>query len=161
MRPLSQIRQQLKQVTYRHLQRQLRELFKRRPDTCLHNRGVKLNADSSVHLCGVLDSDGTPRCAPCDDRIPGCNEYVHECPLWEPLKSKQQAKAEFYEVLRSDERGVVASKYPDIAALMWVLDDPGETPSEQEVEASLDEDEPELESPWTWRGMWMKLGGGR
>ena len=40
MRSQAQIRRQLKQVTFRHLKRQLRELFKQRPDTCQHNRDV-------------------------------------------------------------------------------------------------------------------------
>jgi hypothetical protein len=85
------------------------------------------------------------------------------CPLWEPLKSKADLKREFYATIQGD-RGVLASEYPDVAALMWVLDDAGETPSVSEVETALSEaeeaEEPEpARSSW-WPGFLRKLGGG-
>ncbi len=159
MRSQAQIRRQLKQVTFRHLKRQLRALFKQRPDTCQHNRDVALDEDTHVQLCGVLDGQGRPRNVPCDSRIPGCNEMARECPLWHPLRTKAEVKAAFHGVVQSDDRGVVASEYPDIAALMWVLDDPADTPSVAEVEEDLGDEEPEPVQSWTRK--WIrKLGGG-
>lgn len=160
MRSQTQIRQQLKQVTFRHLKKQLRELFKQRPDTCLHNREVLLDEDSHVNLCGVLDGHGRPRDVPCDSRIPGCDSMARECPLWDPLRTKAEVKAEFHDLVQSGDRGLIASEYPDIAALMWVLDDPTDTPSVEEVEEGLDDDE-EPEPVQSWTRKWIrKLGGG-
>jgi hypothetical protein len=160
MRSQGHIKQQLKQVTFRHLKKKLRELFKQRPDTCQHNLAVVLDADSYVCLCGVLAGDGTARNIPCDPRIPGCLDMARECPLWHPLRDKVEVKAEFHAVLRGD-RGLLASQYPDIAALMWVLDDPEEMPGEDELEAELaDDEEPEPTQSWV-QGWLKKLGGGK
>lgn len=166
MRTQAQIRQQLKQVTFRHQKKRLRTLFKQRPDTCCHNREVELDADSHVYLCGFTSSAGEPRNVPCDARIPGCSEMARECPLWEPMQTKSEVKQEFQELMATD-RGVIASKYPDIAALMWVLDEPGDdeiTPDslgprygEPYEDEPLDEDE--IEPTWKW--LLKKLRGGR
>ncbi len=158
MRPQSQIRQQLKQVTFRHLKKQLRELFKQRPTTCRHNRVVTLDEGEGtyVRLCGVLSSDGIPRNIPCDDRLPGCSDMARECPLWGPLRTKAEVKAEFQEVMQSQDRGVIATAYPDVAALMWVLDDPGEVLTESEIEATEGE-EPEPAGSWVG-GLIRKFG---
>jgi len=85
---------------------------------------------------------------------------ARECSLWDPLRTKAAVKAEFHEIVQSGDRGLIASEYPDIAALMWVLDDPSDTPSIKEVEEGLgDDEEPEPVQSWTRK--WIKkLGGG-
>ena len=165
MRKRAEVKQQLKQVTFRHLQKRLRDNFKRRPDSCRHNRQVVLDEDDGtvVHLCGHMDDRGIPRNVVCDSRVPGCDDMARECPLWCALRSKQEVKDEFNEVVHSGSRGLIASEFPDIAALMWVLDDPDGVgvPSEDEQEAALDEDE-DPEPPtagWTLRGWLKNLGG--
>jgi len=162
MRSQSQIRHQLKQVTYRHLQKRLRALFKQRPDTCCHNREWELADGVCVNLCGVLNASGQSRMVPCDSRLPGCDDMARECPLWEPLKTKAQVKSEFHAIVQSGNRGLIAASFPDVAALMWVLDDPDEMPSEADVEAALEEaedDEDSEPSGW-WPSLRKKLGGG-
>jgi hypothetical protein len=169
MRTQAQIRHQLKQVTFRHLQKRLRKLFKQRPTTCQHNREVPLDEDGSyVRLCGVLSPDGVPRDLLCDPRIAGCNDVARECPLWEPLQTKDQVKAEFHAVVQSGDRGIIAADFPDIAALMWVLDDPNDVPSEDEIEALADppahpSTPPASELPRVLRAgwRWPKFLGGR
>lgn len=156
MRSQGKIQQQLKQVIYRHLQRRLRINFKQRPHTCLHNRQVILSEDSHVSLCGFLSSTGEPRHVPCDIRIPGCEEMARSCPLWEPLKSKEEVKSEFYALLHSGDRGLIAAEYPDIAALMWVLDDTTEVPSVQEIEDALVSGEGS--DPEPVKTLWQRLG---
>jgi|APSaa5957512622_1039677.scaffolds.fasta_scaffold00991_12 hypothetical protein len=177
MRSQSQIRHQLKQVAFRHLQKRLRALFKQRPDSCLHNYEAVLDLDNgnNVRLCGYLNGEGIPRAVPCDDRIPGCTEMARECPLWAPIRTKDEVKAAFREILESDDRGVVAEHFPDIAALMWVLDDPKSIGSDLVLDLS-DSDfsnaaaviaavngVPVPEAPakpsW-WRRLRHKLGGG-
>ena len=157
MRTPGQIQHQLKQVIYRHLQKKLRENFKQRPTTCIHNQDVRLTGRSSVHLCGYLSAEGVPRHVPCDDRIPGCSEMARKCPLWEPLNTKEDVKAEFHALIQSKDRGVIAAEYPDVAALLWVLDDVKDIPSEAEIEEVITQVEDDtLEE----RGWWSRLRRG-
>jgi len=159
MRTQGQIKHQLKQVIYRHLQRKLRALFKQKPCTCGFNQEILLGGESYVRLCGVTNSMGVPRNVPCDDRIPGCADMARECPLWEPKRSKEDVKAEYHDLIQSKDRGRIAAEYPDIAALLWVLDDSDDVPSESDITemGGDDEDDPERSGGlWGWL---KKLGG--
>jgi len=160
MRSQTQIRHQLKQVTFRHLQKRLRKLFQQRPETCLHNREVLLDeCGSYVRLCGVLSPHGVSRDLLCDDRIARCNDVARECPLWEPLQTKDEAKIEFHEIVQSGDRGVIASEFPDIAALMWVMDDPTDVPTQAEIdELSPPVKDHEPEKSWL---RWPRILGGK
>ena len=75
------IRQKLKQVKYRHLQKLLKASFKESQVTC-----------------------------------PDCDHSFH-------LKEKDAIKCEFHEFIETASRAEIAYRYPDMAALMWVLDD--------------------------------------
>lgn len=162
MRSEGQIRQQLKQVAFRHLQKRLRENFRQRPDTCLHNGSVVLDADRghTVGLCSLVNSDGTPRNVPCDARIPGCSEMARQCPLWTPVQTKEEIKAEFTALLQSGDRGLIASQYPDLAALLWVLDTNQALPTAAEIHEATEKVEEEAPPPHRWWGIFKKLGGG-
>lgn len=166
MRTRAEVKQQLKQVTFRHLKKLLVENFKQRPDTCCHNREAVLDEDSDtvVYLCGHVNAEGVPRNVVCDARVAGCLAMARECPLWAPLKTKQQVKDEFNEIVQSSNRGLIAKRYPDIAALMWVMDDPNgdEVPSEQDLEAAVSAasgDEVHPAQGW-WPTLKKKLGAG-
>ena len=148
MRTEGQIRYQLKQVTFRHLQRRLRENFRKRPESCAHNQEVVLDekTGATVGLCGILSPEGVPRNVPCDSRLAGCSEMARDCPLWAPLQTRDEVKTEFHKILQSGDRGVIAASYPDIAALLWVLDtDP---PTEAEVDAQAETPEEPHISFW-------------
>ena len=164
MRAEGQIKQQLKQVTYRHLQKRLRENFRQRPDTCGHNVEVMLDGSTgaSVGLCGVMSVEGVRRNVPCDARIAGCSEMARECPLFIPLQTRDEVKSEFYAIIQSGDRGVIASHFPDVAAMLWVLDvDP---PTEAEIESHADQadivEQDKLPPQSWWGGIRKKLGGG-
>ena len=159
MRSQSQIRQQLKQVTFRHLQKRLRHLFKKMPETCLHNYEVALDRDTGacVHLCGCLSPNGVPRNVPCDVRIPGCSGMARNCSLWGPLQTKDLVKADFQALLKGD-RGAIAENYPDIAALLWVLDESGEDPVMVDVGEVDEPGHSEPEKSW-WPSWIRRLGG--
>lgn len=160
MRSEGQVRHQLKQVTFRHLQKRLRENFRQRPDTCSHNMAFVLDeaTGTTVGMCGYLSEEGCPRNVPCDARLPGGSEMARECPLWEAIQTKDQIKAEFKALVQNEDRGLVAAQYPDIAALLWVLDSAGETPAVAEIEDSHEVEEPP--PPHRWWGVLKKLGGG-
>lgn len=125
MRTEKQTRKQLSQVLYRHLQRRLRSNFKHRPHTCSHNRTSPVGK-FEVGVCGhprAQDREEIP-VAPflCDSRCPVEVHQAKECPWWEPLATKKTVKDEFQALIESGDRGHIAAEYPDVAALMWVLD---------------------------------------
>lgn len=158
MRTEGQIRHQLKQVTYRHLQRRLRDNFRSYPEGCANNVATPLGEGegSFVGLCGALRSDGTPRNIPCDSRIAGCSEMARECPLFVPLLTKEQIKDEFKALVQSEDRGLIAAQYPDIAALLWVLDSLGGLPTVAEIDEHLEADA--QVSP-RWGNLWKRIKG--
>ena len=125
-RSISQVRHQLQQVMYRHLQRELRENFKSSPENCRHN--VFTAIAGSVERIGVCRFEGpleagmaTPRGKVCDTRVAGCPVQARACKGWTALRTKDEVKSEFRALMSSD-RGTIAARYPDVAALMWVLD---------------------------------------
>jgi len=158
MRTKTQIKQQLKQVTFRHLQRLLRQNFKKKPQTCTYNNHEWVDPDLGygVSLCDVKE-EGLPRNVVCDPRVEGCNNMARECPLWAPCRTKEQVKEDFHAVIQSSDRGLIASDYPDIAALLWVLDDPEESdvPSKEEVEEAVQEEPEEEEEPPPVTSSWF------
>lgn len=134
MRSEGQVRHKLKQVLFRHLQKKLRLAFRHRPDTCLHNQTLE-GDDFRASVCGC-EKGGSGKI--CDARLPVSLEQAQICPWWEPLKSKDDFKAEFRKLIESSERSVIATEYPDVAALLWILD---EDVSETIKEAVTDVDE--------------------
>lgn len=130
MRSEGQIRHQLRQVTFRHLQKRLRENFRQRPGNCTFNRDVLLDGQTRG-FCGYQE-DGEPRMVLCDSRFTGCVDMARTCPLWQPVRTKEDIKQEFLRLLQGD-RGLLAAQYPDIAALMWVLDSAGEPLTAAEI----------------------------
>ena len=161
MRSEGQIRQQLKQVAFRHLQKRLRANFRQGPDTCAHNSAVILGDGTTVGLCGFVNADGTSRNVPCDARIPGCSDMARQCPLWTPIQTKDEVKAEFAAIIQAEDRGVLASHYPDLAALRWVLDSAGATVTAAEITEYADKVEESPPPPHRWWGKFFtRLGGG-
>ena len=145
VRSPSQIRQQLKQVLYRHLQRILRANYRKAPETCCYNR-LEVVAGTGARV-GVCRWDGTnredvkasPRGKVCDARVFGCQAMATSCSWWRPLREKTALKTEFRGLIASGDRGRIAASYPDVAALMWVLDGVDITSAVSEVEEMGDE----------------------
>ena len=61
----------------------------------------------------------------CDPSVP------NTCPFFQPSKTEEEIEKEVNHTLKSGNMGEIASKYPDIAALLWVL-------SEEEGESDDD-----------------------
>lgn len=153
MKTEGEIRQKLKQVLFRHRKKRLDSLFKPTSYGCVHNASVELTEEAVVGVCGLIQ-DGRPRGVLCDARF-HADEIAKNCPFWEPEKTKDEVKEEFQEILESGNRGLVASNFPDAAALMWVLDD-DQNAHEEGIfdgkaleEAQLDE----ATKGWNW-GQW-------
>ena len=164
MRTEGQIRHKLKQVLYRHLQRRLRENFKRAPENCYYNGAPKPLGEGAVPLEGygptiptdiqpyrvclyALSPEGqmTAREWPgacCDLRLDP--EQPHRCPYFKGRLTKEEVRAEFVEFL-SRPRGEVAAEFPDVVALLWVLGEGESLPvldEDEDDEGSEDSSEP-------------------
>ena len=121
MKKQGAIKHKLKQVKHRLLQKAVRTRTSKKPCNCKHSGLVRGNASEPIfHVC-LLDAD-KPReweGTICDPSVP------NSCPFFKPFRDKEEIEAEFeaeFERLVSEgDLGAIASKYPDVAALLWVL----------------------------------------
>lgn len=164
MQPRSKVQHRLKQLIFRHLQKRLRANFRQGSATCRHNVPYDLdeNGDTWIGRCGLVQPDGTPRGVICDGRI-DLDTVAKGCPFWAPVQTKEEIRAEFEAVVRNPDLGVVASEYPDIAALRWVLSDPAEEtddlPSSEELSKVEAKDPPVPDRVWWRRGVLGRVFG--
>ena len=118
MRSQGQVRHKMKQVLFRHLQKKLRAAFRHRPDTCIHNQEVS-GEGLQVFVCGCPENTRVL----CDARVQASLDQALSCPWWKPVKGKDALKADFQALIQSSDRGLIATEYPDVAALLWFLDE--------------------------------------
>lgn len=134
MRPEGQIRHKLVQVRFRHLKREIRNGLSKRSSNCKYNGQIDLPGYERVGLClyGATDPEQWNGGA-CDEVL---GDRAARCPLFECVNSKEQIREDFNSFLESSDRAHVASKYPDMAALLWVLDldKPGAMPVPEDGE---------------------------
>lgn len=112
------LRRQLKQVLFRHFQKELRAALRRGPITCIHNHVVDLWPGASVGVCAVCPAGDHPFC---DPRMVDLHHKIAGCP-WIPKRDKETIRQAFRALITSGDVGRIATRYPDAAALMWVLD---------------------------------------
>lgn len=114
MRTPGQIAHKLQQAAFRHRKRELIRLLAVKPQNCAYNATVK-TAGGTVGVCR-LD------CKTCDpsvhDRTEGCASFKLGHPAAEEIKA---SLTEFFRTAPVEE---IAIRYPDVAALIWALDDP-------------------------------------
>lgn len=114
MKPEGAVRQKLKQVRFRHAKRELDDALTRTPATCEHNAVLDVPGVGEVGMCSLT------RGVVCDagrgaDLAPGCATYS--------CKYTKEGMKEVLEAAFTAPIPEVAAKYPDAAALMWVLTD--------------------------------------
>lgn len=119
MRSQGAIRQQLKQVIYRNLQRKLRKELKHTPENCMHN--ADLDVVGVPRFCSYRQGSDDWNRVICDRNFDG-ERVASECPFFDTV-SAQDIKDEFGDLIRNGPRSEIAAQYPDIAALLWVLDE--------------------------------------
>lgn len=134
MRTEGQTKHKLKQVLFRHLQKRLRLSFRRRPETCFHNRTLEGEGGLQVGICGFPKG----KSCLCDCRLPEGLDRARDCLWWEPRRGKEEVKAEFRDLVESPDRGAIAAEYPDVAALLWVLGDANMKDTVQEAVSDID-----------------------
>ena len=76
-----------------------------------------------AHFC-TLREDENGSFLPCDEAFGGL-EQAHHCPDFNCSNTKESVQEDFRKFLHTSPVGVIASQYPDIAALMWILNEEG------------------------------------
>lgn len=125
MKTEKSIQKKIRQVRYRILKREIRKNLSHKPSNCRHAGLVRGHASEPLfHVC-LLDSK-TPsewEGMICDQSVPP------SCPFFKPILTKEEIEERINQDLSSGDMGIIASKYPDIAALLWVLAGVEEEPS--------------------------------
>jgi hypothetical protein len=129
MKKQGSVRQKLKQVMFRHRSKYVEEGMKRRPANCAHNEIVQVHDPSSANRAGLriclygVSSEDHDRWnnRTCDESLGGL-EQCRQCPMFKNRSTSEDLKAEFATMLGAGDIGWIAKQYPDVAALMWVLD---------------------------------------
>lgn len=139
MKKAGAIRHKLKQAAYRHLKRRLEAELRPHPDNCVHNQllhhpKIISQGGSPTGICVCPDQEPADRL--CDIAWGGIGR-AQKCPLFLAPTDKDSIKDSFRDFLASAALPQIAAEYPDLAALLWVLED--EAPNrEVEIEESDD-----------------------
>lgn len=113
------IQQKLKQVRFRHLQRELEARLSEEPGNCKH-----------------LTEQGA-----CKVHNAPCGQKAHRpptCGVFENANEKEELKTSMKEFFSTRPAAEIAARFPDVAALMWVLD--GDLPTDVFTEETLEAD---------------------
>ena len=123
MKSRGQIIHKIKQVRFRYLKKFLESWLSESSSNCLHNRptSIPYSDVEGVCICGFQMEEKGWKGNVCDKRVNP--ELAKKCDIFEPLKNKEELKDEFNSSLEVLPLPVLASKFPDLAALLWVLED--------------------------------------
>ena len=110
-----EIRQKLKQVRFRHLKREIEYRLRVTAKNCVHNGPLEVRGET-VGFCALKH-------IVCD--LAENKDHAATCPNFGLRSSKEEIKAEF-QALMDAPIHEIAAKYPDLAALTWVV---GEGPA--------------------------------
>lgn len=156
MKSAGSIRHKISQIRYRHLKKRLELELRQVPGNCAYNAvvppptlptgqsinglalGVPLATGDGFGLCmfGAGDlSKWTPTF--CDEQVDG-GLRAKKCSDFCPRRSKDQIKEVFAQELQEMTLAEVAYNYPDLAALIWVLDESDLPPLDAVEEAVAD-----------------------
>ena len=123
MKSEGKIKHKLRQVKHRIIQKECRKATSKKPCNCVHSGVVRGHASEPLfHVC-LMDSDKPDEWEGmiCDNSVP------NTCPFFKPQKTEEEIRDEFNfefdEIINEGDMGKIASKYPDVAALLWVLAD--------------------------------------
>lgn len=140
MKPEGQVRHKLVQVRFRHLKREIRGGLSRRPQNCSNN-GTVNTPSGPLGVCMLgAGSPASWEGSPCDERHGG-DSRAAKCPFFSPARTKDSLRDGFDGFLDGASLPEIAERYPDMAALMWVLDEDTPPP------APSPEEDPEGEDP--------------
>ena len=121
MKKQGAIKKKLKQVKYRLLQKFIRNNTSKKPCNCSHSGLVKGHSNDPIFYVCLLDASKPKKWdgVVCDPSMP------NNCPFFTSHKKEDDLKesfsADFDSLINEGDMGKIASKYPDVAALLWVL----------------------------------------
>lgn len=142
MRTESAIRHKLKQVKFRYLKKYLAEYYRQSPEDCMYNLLMPPAGDDYIpSVCGWGRNGPGWEPSYCDRTLDD-GQRARECTFFcrSSERTKAQIKADFDQHLRGLSIAMVASNYPDMAALLWVL-------GVDVVPEDVFEDDAEIEDP--------------
>jgi hypothetical protein len=108
------VRHKLKQVKFRHTKQELETLLNPSPTNCTYNIG-----EGDFHKCSLQEQ---PMII-CDKRYGGI-EVAAGCPNFQSKYTKEEIKQSLSNFFLNSSIPDIARRYPDMAALLWVLGDP-------------------------------------
>jgi hypothetical protein len=128
MKKEGKVKHKLKQVTFRTVKKEVRKATSKKPCNCKHSGLVKGQASEPLFYVCLLESEEPKQWEGmiCDPSVP------NTCPFFKPSKTEEEIEKEVDATLKSGNMGVIASKYPDIAALLWVLSEEKEGDTDEE-----------------------------
>lgn len=162
MKSTGAIKHKINQIRYRHLKKRLSRDLRCTSGNCAHNLTVG-EAEDGPAICGLGRQDPTWRPTFCDARLDN-GARAQGCPHFKLKVDKHQVKSDFVQELQEMSLAEIAYLYPDLAALLWVLEDPNLDHSEEGVESPqsdptplasmviMDDDTEQVPMPW-----WVRL----
>ena len=122
MKKEGKIKHKLKQVTFRTIKKEVRKATSKKPCNCKHSGLVKGQAGEKLFYVCLLESEKPKQWEGmiCDPSIP------NTCPFFKPHNTPEEIEDQVNGILQSGNIGDIASNYPDIAALLWVLSEEGD-----------------------------------
>lgn len=119
---LGKVVQKFKQTKFRHLKKFLEGHLSKESKNCVYNRPTTFSQNSceNVCLCGFGFEQKEWLGGACDSRVNP--DLAKECPDFESLYRKEDLKQVFNEFLEQKDLSAIAKHYPDLATLMWVLE---------------------------------------
>jgi len=115
MKRRKEVEQKLRQVRFRHLKVYLNEKLKRAACNCEFSGCYPQGTEATCAHAALLDVPYRI----CDSRFGG-DKIAQVCPHFQAKLGVEQYKEEFRQLMTRS-RAEIAQRYPDIAALMWVL----------------------------------------
>lgn len=138
MKTEGQVKHKLAQVKYRHLKREIRGGLSKKSGNCHFNGRVDLPGREGIGICLYRAGDPSQWLGgTCDETV---DDRAAQCPYFSGKHTKEQIKDDFNTFMESSDRAHIAERYPDMAALLWVLD--LENPELGPEEAEEDEEPP-------------------
>lgn len=120
MKSAGAVRHKLMQVRFRHLKKRLEADLRQVSTNCRFN-ATGLGDGPALCLYGAADPESWVATA-CDEQFDG-GDRARRCSLFCPRRDKAQVKDDFGKEIDEMSLPEVAARYPDMAALIWVLDE--------------------------------------
>lgn len=121
MKPESKIRQKLKQAKFRHSKKYISTHMKQKCYNCVYNKPLTLKEGSEVVRVCMYGYPDDWNNVICDEEL---EDHSKDCAFFKTLTA-EELKDEFDTFLKTSPLDLIGSQYPDLAALLWVLDQEG------------------------------------